>query len=448
MEDIFRYIDENRENYLEQLFILLRQPSISTQNVGVSECAQLLVQILKESGAEARIFETSGHPIVFGEIRNPDASRTLLVYGHYDVQPPDPLDLWDSSPFEPTIRDGRIFGRGTADNKGQLFAHVKAAEALLRVRGRTSSNVIFLLEGEEEISSLNLGPFIQDHRDLLKADACLVSDGSKHESGHPTIACGLKGVLYVELRAKGANLDLHSMRAAMIPSPVWRLVHVLTSLKDRDDHVLIPGFYDSIRKPTEVELEAVHKIPPQSANVRQEFGVEELLGGDDAYYFNMVFSPTCNIDGIQAGYTGPGIKTVLPCIAFAKIDFRLVPDQRPQEVLRQLRQHLEAQGFGDIEIVQYSAHTPSHTPMEHSYVHLVAEAIRYATQREPVIFPSLGCGGPDYLFRDVLGLPSVWLPIGPYDSNNHAPNENIIVEDFFEGIKISATIIERMGEVD
>jgi acetylornithine deacetylase/succinyl-diaminopimelate desuccinylase-like protein len=413
--------------------------------VGVNECAQLLTQILQRAGVEARIFQTPRHPIVFGEIRSPGASKTLLVYGHYDVQPPDPLDLWESPPFEPTVRNDRIYGRGTADNKGQLFAHIKAAEALIRVRGRTAANVKFLFEGEEEISSPNLGPFIEAHRELLKADACLVSDGPKHESGRPTIYCGLKGMLYVEMRAKGANRDLHSMRAAMIPSPVWRLVHVLASLKDRNGRVLIPGFYDPVRQPTAVEVQAVRKIPPQAATVRQELGVEDLLDGDDAYYYNMAFSPTCNIAGIQAGYTGAGAKTVLPCRAFAKVDFRLVPDQRPREVLDLLREHLEAHGFTDIEIVQHGELMPSRTPVDHPYVELVSDAIRHATNQEPVVFPSMGGSGPDYLFTGVLGLPSVWLPLSPHDSNNHAPDENIIVEDFFEGIKIGATIIERMG---
>lgn len=444
MKDIFCYVDQNRKKYLDQLFTLLSQPSISAQDLGVDECAQLLVKMLEASGAEAQIFETHGHPIIVGEIRNPGATRTLLVYGHYDVQPPDPLDLWRSPPFEPVIRDGRIYGRGAADNKGQLFAHIKAAEAILLVRGKTACNVKFLFEGEEEISSPNLGPFILNHKDLLRADACLISDGPKHESGHPTIACGLKGMLYVELRAKGANRDLHSMRAAMIPSPAWRLVHALASLKDGDGRISIEGFYDSVRKPKEEELEVLHQVPPQATVVRKELEIKELIGGDDAYYSNMVFSPTCNIAGIQTGYTGQGVKTVLPCEAFAKIDFRLVPDQNPQDVLRQLEQHLEAQGFADIEVVKHSDLMPSRTPLNNWFVQLVTKAIRDVTQYEPVIFPNLGGSGPDYLFTGVLGLPSVWLPISPHDSNNHAPNENILVKDFLEGIKLGATIMERM----
>jgi acetylornithine deacetylase/succinyl-diaminopimelate desuccinylase-like protein len=446
MQDVFHYIDKNQNNYLEQLFGFLRQPSISTQNLGVNECALMLMRMLKESGAETEIFQTAQHPIVTGQIRNPAASRTLLIYGHYDVQPPEPLNLWESPPFEPSIRNGRIYGRGVADNKGQLFAHIKATEAILRVRGKTSSNITFLFEGEEEIGSPDLAPFIQNHRDLLKADGCLVSDGSKHNSGRPTIFCGLKGILYLELHAKGANRDLHSMHAAMVPSPVWKLVHALASLKAQDGSVLIPKFYERVRKPTEAELQAVRKVPNLAADVRQKLEIEELLGGDDDYYYNMFFSPTCNIAGIEAGYTGPGAKTVLPCRAFAKIDFRLVPNQQPDEVFGQVKQQLEAQGFADIEVKKHSEFMPSRTPVDHPYVQLIAAAIRYATNQEPIIFPSMGGSGPDYLFTGVLGLPSVWLPLSPHDSNNHAPNENIHIEGLVEGIKIASTIIEWIGE--
>lgn len=446
MQDVFRYIDENQNNYLEQLFVFLRQPSISTQNLGVKECADLLMNILKDSGAEAEIFQTPQHPIVIGHIRNKAASRTLLVYGHYDVQPPEPLDLWETPPFDPTIRNGRIYGRGVADNKGQLFSHIKAAEAIIRVRGKTSSNITFLFEGEEEMGSPNLGPFIQDHKDLLKADACLVSDGSRHSSGRPTIFCGLKGILYLEITAKGANRDLHSMHAAMIPSPVWKLVHGLASLKAENGTVLIPGFYDRVRKPTETELQVIHDIPNLAADVRQMLKVKTFLGGDDAYYYNMFFSPTCNIAGIEAGYTGLGAKTVLPCKAFAKIDFRLVPDQNPDEIYGQIKHYFETQGLVDIEIIKHSELMPSRTPIDHPYVQLIKTAINYATGEEPIIFPSMGGSGPDYLFTGVLGLPSVWLPLSPHDSNNHAPNENIFIEDLFKGMKIGSTIIEWMGE--
>lgn len=447
MKDVYRYIEENHSRYLDELFSLLRIPSISTRNQGIRECAELLAGMMEQAGVPARIIDTERHPVVFGELKNPGASKTLLIYGHYDVQPPEPLDLWISSPFEPEIRDGRIYGRGTADDKGQLFAHLKAVEALLKINGKTSSNVLFLFEGEEEISSPNLLPFIEAHRDILAADACLVSDAPKHESGRPTLLCGLKGMLYIELRTKGANRDLHSMKAANVPSAVWKLVRALNHIKGEDDRVRIPGFYEAVRPPAEAELAAAAAVPSEAGKVRRELEVENLLGGDDAYYPNLFFSPTCNIAGIQAGYTGEGAKTVLPSTAFAKIDMRLVPDQRPEEVLGQLRAHLDAGGFSDVEIVRHGQLMPSRTPVDHPYVKMVAGAARDVTGREPVIFPGMGGSGPDYLFTGVLGLPSVWFPLSPHDSNNHAPNENILLKDFFDGIKIGATLIERLSDL-
>ncbi len=445
MDDIIKFIDSNRDRYITELFNLIRQPSVSPENMGMEDCAQLLLEMLRGIGADAEVFQTALYPIILGSIRVPGAVKTLLIYGHYDVQPAGSLSLWDSSPFEPIVREGRIYGRGTADNKGQLFAHLKAVEAILRVRGKMASNVIFLLDGEEEIGSPSLESFIETHRELLKADACLVSDGPKHESGRPTIVCGAKGIVELELRVKGANRDFHSMRAAMIPSPVWRLVHALASLKSPDGRVMIPGFYDAIRKPTATELEAVDKIPVEAAEIRRDHGIGEILDGDGAYYRNMCFSPTCNITGIESGYTGMGSSTVLPHKAFAKMDFRLVPDQKPEEVLEQLERHLRDQGYGDMEIIRHGGLTPSRTPVDHEYVQLVAEAVRRSTGMDPVIYPSMGGSGPDYLFTRNLGLPSVWLPLAAHDSNNHAANENIAVEDLFAGIKVGATIIETFG---
>ncbi len=445
MENVYRFIEENKTRFLDELFSLLRIPSISTRNQGILECAETLAGMMEQAGISTRIFQTDRHPVVFGELRSPEASKTLLIYGHYDVQPPEPLELWQSKPFEPEIRDDRIYGRGTADDKGQLFAHLKAVETLLKVNGKISSNVIFLFEGEEEISSPNLRPFIESHRDILRADACLVSDAPRHESGRPTLLCGVKGMLYVELRAREANQDLHSMKAATVPSPVWKLVRALNHIKGADCRVRIPGFYEAVRQPSQAELAAAAAVPSEAAKVRQQLGLKRLIGGDGEYYQNLFFSSTCNIAGIQAGYTGQGAKTVLPSEAFAKIDFRLVPDQLPEEILAQLRTHLDDGGFEDVEILEHGRLMPSRTPVDHPYIKMVAAAARDATGEEPVIFPSMGGSGPDYLFTGVLGLPSVWLPLSPHNSNNHAPNENIRLKDFFDGIKIGATIIERLS---
>lgn len=445
MQDVFAYVDAHRDQALEELFTLLRQPSISTQNVGVAEMAQMLAAMMRDSGIQTTIYETDGFPIVYGEAGPVDAPRILLVYGHYDVQPPEPLELWKTPPFEPTIVNGRIYCRGTGDNKGQLYAHVKAAQAFLKTRGDLPVKVKFVFEGEEEISSPSLRPFMESHRDLLKADAALTADAPGHESGRQQINCGLKGMCYVEISAKGANKDLHSMRAPMVPNPAWKLVHALASMRDRDGNILIKGFRDSVRQPNAAELEAVRNIPNDAPIQREILEVDEFIGGDEMYYHNFVFGNSCNIAGLTAGYQGDGKKTVLPCRASAKIDFRLVPDQTPEEILEKVKAHLKENGFGDLEVSFHGGLNPSRTPVDHPYVQTVVRAVRNATGKEPIVSPSMGGSGPDYLFTGVLGLPSVWLPLSPHDSNNHAPNESIFLEGFFEAIKISASVMQEMA---
>jgi acetylornithine deacetylase/succinyl-diaminopimelate desuccinylase-like protein len=446
LQDVFQYVESHRDEMLTDLFTLVRQPSISTQGIGVVETAQMLAELMRKIGIETTIYETKGFPIVYGEITNPGATKTLLAYGHYDVQPPEPLELWKSPPFEPTIRDGRIWGRGTADNKGQLLAHLFAAKAFLETRGAPPVNLKFLFEGEEEMNSINLWPFVESHRDLLKADAALTGDGPSHPSGRQLINCGVKGMCYVEIKARGANRDLHSMRGSMVRSAAWKLVHALTSLKDREERILIPGFYDAVRPPTEAELAAVEAIPYDAAAIRADLEVEDLIGGDDAYYRNFVFGNSCNIAGLTSGYQGQGMKTVLPSRASAKIDFRLVPDQRPEDIVEKLKAHLEASGFGDLQVEYLGGFYPSRTPVDHPYVRSVVRATRFATGKEPVLSPNMAGSGPDYVFTGLLGLPSVWMPLSPHDSNNHAPNENIYLEGYFEGIKISAAIMEEMAK--
>lgn len=445
MKDVITYIDASLDRYLAELSDLVRLPSVSPEGFGMESCARFVCTMLSQIGAEARTVDTMRYPIVLGSVKSPGASKTLLIYGHYDVQPVGDLSLWTTSPFEPVIRNGRIFGRGVADNKGQFFALMKAVECLMRTRGELPCNVVFLLDGEEEINSPSLEPFIDANRELLCADACLVSDGPRHESGSPTVVCGLKGLIELELKIKGANRDMHSMRAAMFPSPVWRLVHLLASLKGPDGRVTMDGFYEAVREPTQFELEAIDRIPVDAGEIRRELGIREILNGDDAYYRNMCFSPTCNISGIESGYTGVGSSTVLPGEAFAKLDFRLVPDQEPKRILALLEDHLVHHGYEDVEIITYGDLTPSRTPVDHPYVQLVARAVRVATGKEPVIYPSMGGSGPDYLFTRNLGLPSVWLPLSSHDSNNHAADENMRIEDLLMGIKMGASIIQAFG---
>ncbi len=451
MEDIKRVITENAQAYLEDLFILLRQPSISAQNSGVRECAVLLRDSMERAGIAAQVIETARHPIVFGEVGDAHPTSTILVYGHYDVQPPEPFEEWKTPPFEPTIKDGKIYGRGTSDNKAQLFAHVKGLQAYLQARGRLPKGVKmkYMFEGEEEIGSPNLDPFAASHQELLAADAAIFSDSHVHESGRPTLILGLKGMIYVELIARGLVRDMHSMKAAALPSPVWRLVTLLSRIKGEDGVVKVPGYYDTVRAPYQAEIDAVHAIPYDPEAIRTAHGAPHLLQNrvTDEYYYNMVFEPTANIAGIFAGYTGPGSKTVLPAEAHAKMDFRLVPDQRPGEILAKLRKYLDELGYADVEIKTEHGITPSRTPIDSPWVGVAARAVEKAYGQKPIIYPGIGGSGPNYVFTDTLKMPCILIPFAAHDQANHAPNESMIVDGYYSGIRTAAAIIDEAGKL-
>lgn len=446
LKSVYAYVDSHAEAFLDDLFRLLRQPSISTRDEGVKECAELLANLMREIGIEATVYATSRHPVVYGEI-GPVGAPTMLVYGHYDVQPPEPIELWHSDPFEPVIRDGKIYARGSSDNKGQLFAHVKGVQAYRAALGELPLRVKFIFEGEEEISSPNLEPFVAAHRDLLRADVCIFSDSHIQENGRPLVVLGLKGMLYVEITVRGANRDLHSMRAAAVPSPVWRLVHLLASLKGEDGLVRIPGFYDDVRPPLPEEIAAVEAIPCDKAALKSDLGISSLLQnrhGDD-YYKNIIFEPTCNISGLTAGYQGPGSKTVLPAQASAKLDLRLVPDQKPEKILTLLKEHLARTGYGDAEVKPLGFLEPSRTPITHPLVDVARRAVADAFGAEPYIYPGIGGAGPNYIFEKHLQVPCITIPFAAADQNNHAPNENLTVSGYLNGIKTSAALIEYIA---
>jgi len=448
MQDIFGYVDQHRERFLNELFALLRQPSISTQNVGVAECAELLKRQMGDIGIPAQILPTGGNPVVYGELNAPGATRTILVYGHYDVQPPDPLELWNTSPFEPTIRNGRIWGRGTGDNKGQLFAHLKATEAVLKVAGRLPVNVKFLFEGEEEISSRSLRRFMEVNRAKLSADYSFCSDGPMLPNHQPTILFGVRGILHVEVSAKGANRDVHSGNLGVfVPAPAWRLVHFLNTLKDEDGRILIKGFADTVAPPTPQEKETLRKIPFDPV-VLAGLGLPAAAPGAGAAYFErLMFQPSVNICGLTSGYQGSGTKTIVPHRASAKIDMRLVVNQDPDDIFAKFVAHAEAHGFDDLQIERQGGFYPSRTPLDHPLGAAAARAVRQGFGKEPILQPCMGGSDPDYYFTHVLGIPRVNVPYAPHDENNHAPNESIMVEGFFSGIKTTAALLYEVARL-
>ncbi|MGD8398070.1 MAG: M20/M25/M40 family metallo-hydrolase, partial [Anaerolineae bacterium] len=351
MDDILRYIDSHLEETVARLSAFCRQPSIAAQGVGMAEMAKMVREALEAAGGDATLVPTAGFPVVLGRFRGRGA-RTLMLYNHYDVQPPEPLDLWDSPPFEPEIRDGHLYARGVADNKGNLVARLAAVEAWHAVRGELPLDVLFVVEGEEEIGSPHLGAFAERHRKELRADGCIWESGYKDTRGRLEILLGVKGILAVDLSVRSASRDLHSATAAVVPSAAWRLIWALASLKGPDERVRIPGFYDDVRPPDQRDRAMLAAWDYDEAGYLEEVGAGHYVLGleGEALKEKYLFQPTCNVAGFHTGYGGPGVKTVLPAEAHAKLDFRLVPEQDPHDILRKLRAHLDIEGFDDIEI--------------------------------------------------------------------------------------------------
>ncbi len=449
MRDVFDYIDRHAQEYVAELARLVRQPSIAAQGVGLEECARLVAEMLGEAGARVRVYRLPGAaPLVYGEF--PGRSRkTLLVYEHYDVQPVEPLEEWESDPFEPEVRDGRIFGRGVADTKGNLVARLCAVRAYRQVRGELPVTVKFLVEGEEEIGSPNLRRYADAYPDLFRADGCLWESGGKDHQDVPNLYLGVKGICYVELVARGANRDLHSSMATIVPNPAWRLVWALRTLKDENERVLVDGFYDAVEEPSPQEEEWLRRIAAgrDDAALLRDLGLDRFLldlSGVELLKRHL-YQPTCTICGLVAGYGGEGSKTVLPKVARAKIDFRLVPRQRAEDVLHKLRAHLARHGFADLEVIPMGLEDPARTPPDSEIVRAVAAAAREVYGKEPVIYPMMAATGPMDVVCARFGTPAVGTGVGYPGTNVHAPNENIRIRDYLEGIKHVALVLERFG---
>ncbi|MFN8634602.1 MAG: M20/M25/M40 family metallo-hydrolase, partial [Chloroflexota bacterium] len=354
---VFDYVDRHAERFVERLQRLARVPSVSAHVASLPETAALVQELAREVGVDTeQIPLDGGPPIVYGKLAG-SGPRTLQLYDHYDVQPAEPLDLWHSDPWAAEVRDGRIWGRGVSDNKGNLVARLCAIEAYRQTLGALPLTVSLLFEGEEEVGSPHLGQLTGSARgrEILTVDGCIWESGYKSPDGRPTVSLGCKGDVYVELRARSASMDLHSSWAAVVPNAAWRLTWALATLKDPLTHeCTIPGFYDKVLAPSARSLELADREPLSIAEYCDLFGIEEFLRGWDGGEArrHLLFDPTCTISGLTSGYQGPGSKTVLPADAVAKVDFRLVPDQEPTEIVRLLRRHLDEQGFRDVEIVE------------------------------------------------------------------------------------------------
>jgi acetylornithine deacetylase/succinyl-diaminopimelate desuccinylase-like protein len=447
--NIDTYILDHQDDFITELARLCAQPSVSATGDGIEECAQLVASMLGEHGYQAEIMPSGGHPIVFGA-NGTKHEKTLLFYLHYDVQPPEPLDLWQSPPFELTRRGEALYARGVADDKGHIVARLAGLAAVRHALGDLPCNVKFVIEGEEELGSPNMPAFVEQNKDKLAADACIWEFGGVNHDGAPSQALGMRGICYVELSVKTAAQDSHSgLGGSIFPNAAWRLVWALNTLKDVDERILIPGFYDNVRPPTQDDLDLLAALPDDAQKIKEMYGLKGFLnnleGGVDLKK-QAVFDPTCTICGISSGYQGAGTKTVLPAEAQAKVDFRLVPDQTPEEVLDKLRTHLDAQGFDDIEIRYMGGTRPTRTDPAHPFVQLTNETAAVVYGQEMVVSPMIGGSGPSYPFAKVLDLPIVASGVAYPGSQAHAPNENIRLNDFIQGIRHTAYIVEAFGK--
>ncbi|MBA2468024.1 MAG: M20/M25/M40 family metallo-hydrolase [Chloroflexia bacterium] len=445
--NVLATIDAQRDETLADLLRLIAQPSISAQDIGVRECAALELELLQKAGLEPRLLETSGHPMVYAEWLNVPGKPTVLFYGHYDVQPSDPLDLWYSPPFEPEIRDGRIYGRGVADNKAQHFSHIAAIRAWLTATGSLPVNVKVLLEGEEEVGSPHLDEAVAHYSDLLTADLVYTSDGPVTDVRYPEISFGVRGLLYIELRATGPNRDLHSGHwGGVSPNPIWTMVRALNTMLDDQNRILVDGFYDNVKEPTPGARAAMDALPFDVSEAIGRIGLTEMAPPADLPYADRIMAqPTLNIAGFTGGYGGPGSKTIIPSKATVKIDMRLVPDQHPDEIWEKVSVHI-AKHAPDVEIVRLDGGmVPSYTPVEHPLAEVVRDAIEVGFGARPIDIPLVGGSLPDAAWTKTLGLPSFLVSYGDPAQANHSPNESYAVDRIRKGVVTSAALLDGLA---
>ncbi|RMH18652.1 MAG: dipeptidase [Gemmatimonadetes bacterium] len=453
MSEVAATIDRDLDRYREELFDFLRIPSISAQSehdADTRRAAEWLVERMREAGLEAEVCETPRHPVVYGEWlgAGPDAP-TVLVYGHYDVQPVEPLDEWESDPFEPVIRDGRIYARGTADDKGQLYLHVKAIEAHLKARGRLPVNVKVIAEGEEEIGSPNLVPFVEANRERLAADAVVISDSGLFAPGIPSILYSLRGLAYFELHVQGPDADLHSgVYGGPVVNPANALARIVASLHDERGRIAIEGFYDDVVEWDEETRAEIRGLPFDEEGFMREIGVT-ALGGEEGYSTleKRWSRPTCDVNGMLSGYTGEGAKTVLPARATAKVSFRLVPDQDPARVGELFRAHVERVTPPGVRVRVDELHggRPWRARLDARLEQAARRALERAFGRPPVL---VGEGGSIPIvgeFERVLEAPALLIGFSYPGCNLHAPNEWFAVEAFELGIRTIATLYDELG---
>ncbi len=450
------YLKENHDRLIEDYKDFVRQPSVAATGQGMIEMAAIVARRLAGLGFDVKVVPTEGNfpPVVWAELG--DGPRELLIYNHYDVQPAEPFDLWESPPFEPTIRDGKMFGRGVLDDKGELVARIHAIEAWLKTQGPLPFKIKWLIEGEEEISSPHLHAWVERHTDWLHKpngsplDGCIWEFGGYTESGRNKLTFGVKGICYVELHAKTVDHDLHSSLAAIAPNAAWRLVWALSTLKDQSERIQLDGYYDHVRAPTPAEEEILRDQPFEEAAMKAKWKVDSFVTGVTGYdaVKRLYFQPTCTIAGITTGWQGTGAKTVMPAHASAKIDFRLVPNLTPEIVVDSLRRHLDKHGFQDIEIKLLGGYRSEISDVTAPIVQASKNAVRRVEGVDPEMELLSPGSGPMYSLSSFIGgVPVVCLGFGHPDARIHSPNEHILLDYYYKGMRHFGVFVDEFGKI-
>ena len=442
------YVSSHIDEFAGEIMRLASQPSVSARKEGIGECSILVEKMLKATGATTRVLELEGAaPLVYGEIRSKKSSKTLMIYNHYDLQPEEPLELWKSPPFTPEIRDGAIYGRGVSDDKGELVSRLKVVQSFLETEGDIPCNVKFCFEGEEETGSVHLPDYVSKHQDLFGADAVIWEYGTVDNAGTPMVTLGVKGMIYLELVLRSLSQDAHSSYAAVLPSAPWRMVRLLNLLKDEKEMIRVPGWYDGVTSLSEDEIGVLQEMPFDGADFKKTYGAGGFLGdmGDDQAKKALVQRPTGNIAGIWAGYEGPGPKTVLPKEVHVKMDFRLVPEQDPQDLWNKLRRYLDGNGFADVEMKLENMEPAARTSYRHPFAQAAMGAAEKVYGKKPIVELGSPGTGPLYLFTRRYSMPSVDIGVSSLDGGIHAPNENLKLENLRKGMLWIAETMERFS---
>lgn len=437
---LWNYVDQSETEFVDELTALVSQPSISAQNVGLKECAELVRSKMEKLGLKTRLISVPEAPdVVYGELPSDrKGARTLVIYNHYDVQPVEPLEEWKTDPFKPEILDGKIFGRGSGDDKGELAARLCAIQSLVDNESSVKPNIKWVVEGEEETGSAHFHDFVLKNKSLLKGDGCLWEGGDRSTKGTPEVHLGTKGLVYVEFNLKVGSKDQHSMYGPIAPNPAWRMVNLLETIRDEKGKILIDGFYDDAVKPSPQERSFLRNNEYNLKELKESLGLDYLIEGKTCLetVTNLYYNPTANIAGFGSGYLGAGSKTIVPREAFVKMDFRLVANMKAKDVLAKIKRHLRKYGFTDVELIQYSMEDPAKTPVESEIAQTIIRCTEIVTGSRPNVWPTSPGTGPLSLFTDKLKLQTgMGLGVSYPGSGFHAPNEHILVQHYTQAIK-------------